>query len=106
MTDHLPECAERRAEWRWSEDCICPALRACEQRVLEQNARAFDVAVIKHLLQEERAAGLDAAREAVAAIRHAPDCRALCPCCMGDYDCNCERYEALTAIDALRGEQP
>lgn len=35
MTDHLPEC-----EWsdntRVNRHCICPALRACEQRVREE----------------------------------------------------------------------
>jgi hypothetical protein len=91
MTDHLPECPVPGMDAAHGplhpEDaeanCICTELRACEQRVL------------------------DAAREAVkAALPHADDCRAFCSCCMGDYVCNCERYEALAAIDALRGEQP
>ena len=64
-TEHLPECAERRAEWRWSEDCICPALRACEQRVLKealQDAKARESNGITWA--QAYSAALDAAREA------------------------------------------
>ena len=39
MTDHLPECFGREPE-RFGSSCICHRLRACEQRVLEDDVLA------------------------------------------------------------------
>ena len=102
MTDHLPEC-----EWsdntRVNRHCICPALRACEQRVREEREAdgpwfrsvVHDCCVDK---QTAYAGGVQAARDAVAAIPH------------WDEDSSeslfraCDKDDALAAIDALRGE--
>lgn len=98
MTAHLRECEENAQYPDPAEhDCICAALRSREQRVLEQNARAFDVAVIKHLMQEERSAGVQAARDAVAALTYQDN--PATPV-VGAF-----RYAALAAIDALKGKQ-
>ena len=71
-TEHLPECpcnhADERgcflisAETDRCVDCICPQLRACEQRVL-----SGPMSMPSYLDGRKRgyAAGLDAAREAV-----------------------------------------
>lgn len=101
MSDHLPECpcnhADERgcflisAETNQCVDCICPQLRACEQRVLEDE-RAL-IAVEQTTLAElnaEYRKGLDAAREAVERVSTLFE--PLGP--------------ALAAIDALRGEKP
>lgn len=67
MSQHLPECSERRAEWRHSEDCICNELRACEQRVLDAARKAVaGVGVRKDTSQDMRVqalAAIDALRE-------------------------------------------
>jgi len=46
MSDHLPEC-----EWsdntRVNRHCICPALRACEQRVRDEERSGAPVAMIE-----------------------------------------------------------
>lgn len=99
MTDHLPECPRRVIPDRYAEkaraigiyagDCICSALRACEQRVLEDE-RAL-IAVEQTTLAElnaEYRKGLDAAREAVERVSSL--LQPLGP--------------ALAAIDVLRGE--
>ncbi len=46
--EHLPECIYKPEYWdvkqsiRWSgKQCICSALRACEQRVIAQNDREW-----------------------------------------------------------------
>lgn len=89
MTDHLPECFASLCECDDTHfkstdcdfSCICPSLRACEQRVL------------------------DAAREAVAAkAMHSPKCFALLPD-FDEHDCNCAVAYSLAAIDALLEEQ-
>ncbi len=97
MTEHLPECPilkpccddEQFPEHGFCgnfvgrclhcmAECICDALRACEERVL------------------------NAAREAVSAVlAHEDHCREK----IRNY-CNCSRFEALNAIDTLREEQP
>tara|TARA_R110000868_G_scaffold9688_3_gene47796 strand:+ start:14 stop:304 length:291 start_codon:yes stop_codon:yes gene_type:complete len=84
--------------------CICDALRACEERVLTKPVMAWR--------DEERAAGhaaaLDAAREAVAALDHAPMCELVWGCeCSESHpmECTCNRDIALAAIDALKEEQ-
>lgn len=78
MSDHLPECIyaprnvdpDKGIEWGGS-PCICDALRACEERVL------------------------DAAREAVAALK---------PSNTIDPDALWVWEDALAAIDALTKE--
>lgn len=104
MSEHLPECFYYMDDFGNGERCICDRLRACEQRVRMEDDDYAYVSAQAEAGGRRRGwvEALDAAREAVkAALPHADDCRAFCPCCMGDYDCNCERREALTAIDAL-----
>ena len=92
MTEHLPECEAYRDECGGG--CICHHVRACERRVRI-------VYAISHVRDEQAAdgiafgngyaAGLDAAREAVAAVEYLPT--------------NPEkmiRSMALDAIDALK----
>lgn len=91
MTDHLPECpcAEPHLNPGFLVMCICAQLRACEQRVREEE-RAL-IAVEQTTLAElnaEYRKGLDAAREAVERVSTLFE--PLGP--------------ALAAIDALRGE--
>lgn len=66
MTDHLPECWKNLCETCDSDacpPCICTPLRACEQRVFqEQNQGRQHEMVLAYLR------GLDAAEAAVAAI--------------------------------------
>lgn len=97
MTDHLRECAERRAEWRWSEDCICDYLRACEQRLMRESIDSGSLTGERQRewwisfrmgKREGYAAGLSAAWEAV--DQASSLLQPLGP--------------ALVAIDALRGE--
>lgn len=82
MTDHLPECPIRQGE----EPCVCPELRACEKRVRDEEDRMVPI-----IRRNEFQRGLDAARDAVAALADAtPDYHTL--------------TDALAAIDALRGD--
>ena len=99
--DHRPECLiVDLGDWqRENAMCICKALRACEQRVRlhAQLDREAD-------WREGRAAGLDAARDAVEGTRPPdhdypdPDRKCDCPYC-------CDVDRALAAIDALREEK-
>ena len=79
MSDHLPECPLNNIDIHGL--CMCPELRACEQRVLSVAG--------PHNYSRGRkdgyAAGLDAAREAVAALPRLTGVEA-----------------ALAAIDTLR----
>ena len=110
MTDHLPECIEypipdfNNGVWL----CICPALRACEQRVerewiehcnrVEQRVRdeSWD-----HGMEVGTHSALDAAREAVAAM---PPMEGWKTRPVGRVDL-VDKWSALAAIDALRGER-
>lgn len=103
MSDHLPECPLNNIDIQGL--CMCPELRACEQRVLAEREAdgpwfrsvVHDCCVDK---QTAYAAGLDAAREAVAA-----SWTGWCsdPTTCTDYEHVCqERHQALAAIDALR----
>ena len=112
MTEHLPECVASVVRMGYDDTyCICPELRACEKRVMRAVMHTVDVdsyeegkrdckathpvlAVkeITRIASKGYDTGLDAAREAVAAIHD---------------DCNCYedlgiRAEAIAAIDALR----
>ena len=127
MIDHLPECSYTPGQPGFGglnsgvpstqpyipgSPCICPSLRACEQRVLAEREAdgpwfrsvVHDCCVDK---QTAYAAGLDAAREAVAALEPLLDVEKG----MGGYDCcGCATVgylwtDALAAIDALREEQ-
>lgn len=100
MSDHLPECpcnhADERgcflisAETDRCVDCLCPQLRACEQRVRidweMSNGPAFDFA-------RGYAAGVQTARDAVAAVGVRKDT---------SHDM---RVQALAAIDALKEDR-
>lgn len=92
MSDHLPECpmrpiAEAPVDFhRVFPDCICKALRACEKRVLDD-----DVLAAAYHGQAGYAAGVQAAREAVARLLPSPGDAPLI-----------DLRDALAAIDALR----
>ena len=101
-TEHLPECpkSDVRGIALYGDQCLCPVLRACEQRVLDD-----DVLAAAHHGQKGYEVGfrkgLDAAREAVERVRH-----------WDGYDeMTSETYLAtdkdfvLSAIDTLREEQ-
>ena len=72
MIDHLPECWAGMCECEdnhfysqsCSYDCICPSLRACEERVLNLNSIAIGVLIA----QKARERALETAREAVASM--------------------------------------
>jgi hypothetical protein len=83
MTEHLPECNYEKNPERNA--CICQRLRACEERMLTT-----------YLARDNFEAGLDAAREAVAALQKGG---------MGQRAHELWR-NALTAIDALREKKP
>lgn len=106
MTDHLPECPciavgvpscicdnDEECGPQCRHRCICTALRACEARVMASDepwAKASAAANVESY-DEGFAAGLAAARDAVAALfpqRRYPD----------------EHAAILAAIDGLRGE--
>ena len=109
VDDHLPECPalglledDMTGAYFYVDDeegifyvtCVCSRLRACEQRVRDEE-RAL-VAVEQTTLAElnaEYRKGLDAAHEAVAAVGIRKDT---------SYDM---RVQALAAIDALKEER-
>lgn len=112
---HLPECPDQHSSHDGT--CICSALRACEARVREEErAKWSDLA--HDNWQSGWEEGLDAARDAVAAlpwkvaVSFGPiDCNQSCehgPCtCSGVMRPEAWMTgpdEALAAIDALRGE--
>lgn len=78
MSGHLPECPAADPVWHpdYSAPCICDALRACEQRVREEESRnvigSVSLAAIGEAnLQQYQlgfSEGLDAAREAVVLV--------------------------------------
>lgn len=98
MSEHLPECPW--ADHGFALPCICDRLRACEQRVREDMALQYLVSDREQQEQEERAfaAGVQAARDAVAAVsvggQHF--------WAVGFRD---GTEQALAAIDGLRGER-
>lgn len=112
MTEHVLEC-------RWeSQRCICDELRACEQRAY--NEKHHDPGTRcdgchSFGYDEGYAAGLDAARDAVAALPHEDGCCSKGCACQTrekpepcDLSCNCSFWwmgHALAAIDALK-EKP
>lgn len=108
MSDHLPECPFPKHYWR---ACICAELRACEQRVREEESRnvigSVSLAAIGEAnLQQYQlgfATALDAAREAVDGLAiHLVDVRFDMDD-EPDYKQTVELTKALAAIDALLG---
>ena len=97
MTDHLPECLHDDDTYGLRGLCICDELRACEQRVRQSAATLWDRTSEQMAAArvEGYAAGLDAAREAVAALDIGRDVRFSVDV----------RADALAAIDALK-EKP
>lgn len=71
MKDHLPECEYEEGHNYTKGVCICPELRACEQRC--DAKRHAEVKAWADLSRDNfdagYAAGLAAARDAVAALR-------------------------------------
>ena len=111
MTDHLPECPvyghtlidpggmswlperkKSRIREANARACICPELRACEQRVREEIDREAFVLDEGDPFRQVYRKGLDAARKAVGDLPHP----------MIDVECECGACAALAAIDALR----
>lgn len=102
MTDHLPECPKHADRYAMA-GCICPSLRACEQRLTEGWCKA-------QCANSNFEAGLDAAREAV--VSAVGDRITDLLTCNKDDDCHMKGLgaelaldDALVAIDALREEQ-
>lgn len=92
MTDHLPECLMSPA--LTVRPCICPELRACEQRVRRRVANDAEI-VYAEVERAAYAAGVQDARDAVAALtpmRTLTGVRTF------------SKREALAAIDALKGD--
>lgn len=81
MSDHLPECGANDG----SMFCICDALRACEQRVFQEQIEGRQHDMVMAYLR-----GLDAAQEA---IRNRED---------GDFFPWVQVEIALAAIETLR----
>lgn len=71
MSEHLPECDRHLANG--SKDCICPYLRSCEERVLDDDVLAASYHGQKGYEVGYRK-GLDVARKAVAALDACPEC--------------------------------
>ena len=82
---HLPECPSTSTD-PLAEDCCCPRLHACEQRVYQEQ-----IAGRQHDMVLSYLRGLDAAREAV---------RDECSFLPTHLCSECER--AVAAINALR----
>ena len=102
MTDHLPECDYERQDYRGNDNrvCYCSRLRACEQRMLEDDVLAAAYHGEKGYAMGY-AAALDAAEAAVAQLHtwvHPPE-----------FDPEdgwwCVNCQAQAAIEALK-EKP
>ena len=101
MSTHLPECYKEGS----TDSCICDWLRACEQRVRDEILTAAYESAPSQVRQDEVARlynigfadALDAAREAVAALRYHLS--------LPLDDTVIYRTDALAAIDALRTGQ-
>jgi hypothetical protein len=92
MTEHLPECLIDDQTYGLSGLCICNELRAAEQRVRKEECVAYEEAVV--LAEAESfAAGVKAAREAVAAVPDYPETVYV------------RKPDVLDAIDALLTER-
>ena len=89
---HLPECYKEGS----TDSCICPELRACEQRVRREDDDYAYVAAQAEADGRRRgwSEALDAAREAVQLMKKPPPA-------LGWYGA---MLSAVAAIDALRDE--
>ena len=108
MNDHLPECPKSDVGGiaLYGDQCLCPVLRACEQRVRDEIAA--DGPWFKSVVHQccfdtytAYADGLDAAREAVEIVppslySYRPD--------ESLRDVGIWKSNVLAAIDALREE--
>ena len=90
MQDHLPECQLATGVYDDRADCICDALRACEQRVIAEGDEQSQIAYSTGYRH-----ALDAAEKAVADI----DGEEMCCACNDDY------RMTIAAIRALK-EKP
>lgn len=94
---HLPECRKRFSEGRLGEfvQCICTHLRDCEQRVAAMRKDSGELWLYGYAtgFQDGHSDGLDAAREAVAAVPHGIS---------WGTGLHIHRERALAAIDALK----
>ena len=93
MTEHLPECpmSTKDSICRCL-PCICDALRACEERVREdEQSHNFSPDIHWDGMAEAYQRGLDVAREAVADING-----------KWVFGPRIYKHKALSAIDALR----
>ena len=101
LDPHYPECYAVTHRDRGDDRCICPALRACEQRVLEGRPDpgiSEKQAIANHAIYRNGyAAGVQAARDAVAARAE----RFVNPETGEFY---IVKSAALAAIDALKGD--
>ena len=102
MTDHLPECLHDDDTYGLRGLCICDELRACEQRVREEDQRSLIKYGVQMFMRGKQygrpmayAAGVQAARDAVLALP-----------VIDRYDkwWSIDGPQALAAIDALRRE--
>lgn len=105
MSSHLPECdcyGRNHGECALCNGecvlCICDRLRACEQRVREENDDYAYVATQAEADGRRRGwnEALDAAREAVAGVLHWSE---------GELGLICNWNSVCDAIDALREEK-
>ena len=94
MAEHLPECMTSVV--RMNYDCICPELRACEQRV-RADERSWEGAVV--VARAGYQDGYDAAlRDASDAVEDQPDIIFRGAAWV-------KHEHALFAIDALQGKR-
>ena len=92
--------AERKGDWVLYADHLA-ALRACEQRVREdERSNNFTPDDHADSMTEAYHRGLDAARQAVKHLQHSDDCYYA-----EGVLCHCEIKRAITAIDALKEKQ-
>ena len=100
MTEHLPECPCQCA-YDCGGPCICDALRACEERVREdERSNNFTLDDHSNGMTEAYRRGLDAVRGAVASCTWDKGVSS-------DFDATVSAVlaETLNAIDALREEK-
>ena len=103
MIDHLPECLTpmdlNRGFWL----CICKELRACEQRVRDdERSSNFTPDDHSNGMTEAFQRGLDAAREAVRDAQHKLPIDPLSDNWRTDIE---HRLDIINVIDALMEEQ-
>lgn len=95
MPHHLPECESFRLSLSGTETvaCICGELRACERRLMLRNSEYHYSRECEKVGFDK---GLDAARDAVAALPSFSHRRVR-------VEYACDMVSALAAIDKLKG---